>query len=82
MSLGILVGRDSSEEKIGPVYGAAGDFVRKFREQFGSLACRDLIGYDISNPVQRKLIMIHKVKEKTCTGLIEWAATELEQYLP
>ena len=82
MALGILVGRDSADEKIGPAYGTTGDFVKKFEKRFGSLACRELTGYDPSNPVQLKLMAVNKVKEKTCAGLMEWAVDELEQYLP
>ena len=82
MALGILIGRDSAEEKIGPVYRATGDFVKKFDKRFGSLACRELTGYDPSNPVQLKLMAVKKVKEKTCAGLMEWAVDELKQYLP
>ena len=82
MALGILVGRDSAEERIKPAYEATADFVQKFEKRFGSLACRELTGYDPSNPVQLKLMAVKKVKEKTCAGLMEWAVGELEQYLP
>lgn len=82
MCLGILIGRDSAEEKVGSVYKASSQLAKKFEEKFGTLACRELTGFDLSDPVQLKLMAAKKVKEKTCAGLLEWAVDELEKYLP
>jgi hypothetical protein len=81
MALGILKGRDSAEERVEPVLDEAHAFMKDFRKRFGTAECRQLTGYDLSRAGQRKLFAIGRVKEKTCAGLLEWAAEELSRHL-
>ena len=82
MALGILRGRDSSEEKVEAAFEAAADFVSKFRERFESVDCRALTGLDLSSMAQRKLMAVGKVKERRCRVYMEWALDELSAHLP
>ena len=82
MALGMLKGRDSAEERVELVLEEARAFMENFRERFGTAECRQLTGYDLSSSRQRKLFFVGRVKEKTCAGLLEWAADELSRYLP
>lgn len=81
MALGMLKGRDSAEERVEAVLEEARAFMENFRERFGTAECRQLTGYDLSNSRQRKLFFVGRVKEKTCAGLLEWAADELSRHL-
>ena len=82
MALGLLKGRDSGEERVEPVLEEAGVFMEKFRQHFGTVQCRELTGYDLSLSRQRKLFALKKGREKTCAGILEWAADELSRHLP
>jgi C_GCAxxG_C_C family probable redox protein len=82
MALGILRGRDNSEEKVDAAFEAAADFVSKFRCRFESVDCRALTGLDLSSSAQRKLMSIGKVKERRCRVYLEWALDELNAFLP
>lgn len=82
MALGILRGRDSSEEKVEAAFEAAADFVSKFQRRFESVDCRALTGLDLSSAVQRKMMTVGKVKEKRCRVYLEWAVDELAAHLP
>jgi hypothetical protein len=81
MALGMLKGRDSAEERVEAVLEEARAFMENFRERFGTAECRQLTGYDLSSARQRKLFALNRVKEKTCAGLLEWAAGELSRHL-
>jgi C_GCAxxG_C_C family probable redox protein len=82
MALGILRGRDSSEEKVDEAFDAAAAFVSKFQRQFESVDCRALTGLDLSSLAQRKLMSVGKVKERRCRVYMEWALEELAAHLP
>ena len=82
MALGILRGRDSSEEKVEAAFEAAADFVSKFQRRFGSVDCQALTGLDLSISAQRKLMAVGKVKERRCRVYLEWALDELAAHLP
>lgn len=82
MALGILMGRDSADDKIEPVYETTHRFVSAFKKRFGETDCRALTGLDLSIPEQRKLMASLKVKEKNCAGYLEWALEELAPHLP
>jgi C_GCAxxG_C_C family probable redox protein len=82
MTLGILRGRDSSEEKVEAAFEAAADFVSKFRRRFESVDCLALTGLDLSRVAQRKLMAVGKVKERRCRVYLEWALDELTAHLP
>jgi hypothetical protein len=81
MALGILKGRDSAEERVEPALDEARAFMENFRERFGTAECRQLTGYDLSSARERKLFAIGRVREKTCAGLLGWAADELSRHL-
>ena len=82
MALGVLRGRDSSEEKVEAAFEAAADFVSRFQARFESVDCRDLTGLDLSRLSQRKLMAVGRVKEKRCRVYMEWALDELAAHLP
>src|SRR4030042_3090377 len=50
MCIGIKHGRDEVGRPEDKAHGLAGDFLRAFREEMGSIECRELTGIDLSTP--------------------------------
>jgi C_GCAxxG_C_C family probable redox protein len=56
-------------------------FINKFTELHGSVECRELIGYDLSNPAEFESARKSGVIEKKCHGFVYDAARILEDVL-
>ena len=56
-------------------------FIDKFTGLHGSVECRELIGYDLSNPAEFELAKESGVVEKKCHGFVYDAARILEDVL-
>jgi len=55
MILGLKYGRRRLEDgmdALGPCYEAGIELVDRFLEEYGSTGCRDVVGYDFSDPAQ------------------------------
>ena len=50
MCIGIKHGRDEVGQPEDKAQGLSGEFLRLFREEMGSLNCRELTGIDLSTP--------------------------------
>ena len=71
MSIGIEYGADdSSPEKRQKCYELALRLYRLFEKQHGSVLCRELIGYDLSDPEGLESARKAKVSEEKCPGFI------------
>jgi C_GCAxxG_C_C family probable redox protein len=72
MALGIKYGSDEpSIEKRERVYELARQLYKRFQSDSGSVLCRELIGYDLSNPAERKKAVHADVFEKRCNTFIQ-----------
>jgi C_GCAxxG_C_C family probable redox protein len=72
MAVGIEYGtNDPGVEKRAKAYTNAQALYNQFQKQHGSIMCRDLFKYDLSNPEQAAKARQAKVFEKVCTGLIK-----------
>jgi C_GCAxxG_C_C family probable redox protein len=56
-------------------------FIDKFTELHGSVECRELIGYDLSNPAEFESARESGVVERKCHGFVYDAARMLENVL-
>jgi C_GCAxxG_C_C family probable redox protein len=56
-------------------------FIDKFTELHGSVECRELIGYDLSNPAEFESARESSVFDKKCHGFVYDAACILEDVL-
>ena len=56
-------------------------FIDRFNELHGSVECRELIGYDLSDPAEHKLARKNKVFETKCRSFVYDAARILEDIL-
>jgi C_GCAxxG_C_C family probable redox protein len=84
MAIGVKYGTDEpSLEKRLKAYGLANELYKKFEKQHGSVLCRELIGYNLSNPKELRRAQQSKVFEKKCTIFVRTVIgnlMELDKY--
>jgi C_GCAxxG_C_C family probable redox protein len=73
MGLGLKYGFTAPDGKDA-MYEIAQEFMRHFEERHGSLACRELIGFDISTPETRARAQQAGVFTTVCPFLVRDAA--------
>jgi C_GCAxxG_C_C family probable redox protein len=74
MALGIKYGtNEPSLEKRLKAYELAQKFYKRFEKQFGSVLCRELIGYDLSNPEELEKTNTANVFEEKCSNFVRKA---------
>ena len=57
------------------------EFIDKFGALHGSVECKELIGYDLSNPAELEAASTDDAREKKCRGFVHDAARILEDVL-
>ena len=75
MAIGMALGNREPEDAQtrDRAYAAVIEFNRRFKERFGSLICRELLGADSSTPEGKKLLADHPEKKAVCPSLITGA---------
>jgi C_GCAxxG_C_C family probable redox protein len=63
-------------------YALGGRFAQEFAARHGSIACRDLLGADISDPEQRRALREQGVFDSLCPQFVSGAVLLLEELLP
>jgi C_GCAxxG_C_C family probable redox protein len=78
MALGLKYGMTDAANQAAKetTYAAVQAFARKFRERFGTLDCRDLLGTDLSAPEGLAIAREQQLFSRRCPVLIQ-AATEI-----
>ncbi len=71
----------ANEESRQETHKLVKDFINRFTALHGSIECRQLIGYDLSNPAEFELARKSEVVEKKCRGFVYDAAYVLEDVL-
>jgi len=72
MAVGIKYGtNEAGVEKRAKAYANAQTLYKLFAKQHGSVMCRDLFKYDLSNPEQAAKARQEKVFDKVCQPLIK-----------
>jgi len=66
MCIGIKHGRDEVGQSEDKAQGLGGALIRLFREEMGSLNCRELTGFDLSTPEGVKQFLSSDVPVKVC----------------
>jgi C_GCAxxG_C_C family probable redox protein len=59
-------------------FSAVQDFVEQFKSRHGSIVCRDLLGFDISDRNAFREAMKQGIPQKICPGLVQDAAEIVE----
>jgi len=71
MALGIKYGdNEPSLQKRLKAYKLAQKFYKQFEKNHGSVLCRELIGYDLSDPKELEKARKEKVFEEKCTNFV------------
>ena len=79
MAIGIKYGsNEKGEEKNIQAYSKVNTLYRLFEQQHGSVLCRELIKYNLSNPAELDKARQEDVFSKICTNLVR---TAMENYL-
>jgi C_GCAxxG_C_C family probable redox protein len=80
MAIGIKYGtNEPSAEKRSRAYRLANKFYRRFEKQYGSVLCRELIGYDLSNPEELDKARKERVFEEKCVNFVRKAVEILAE---
>ena len=83
MAIGLMHGQTdvNDEESRQETHELVKKFIEKFTEVHGSVECRELIGYDLSNPTEFESARESAVIENKCRGFVYDAARILEDVL-
>jgi C_GCAxxG_C_C family probable redox protein len=83
MVIGMKQGMTHSDDTAAreKTYALVQQFIRDYTTKNGSIACPDLLGYDMADPVQFKEAQEKKVAARICPGLVEDAVIVLERIL-
>lgn len=83
MVLGLKYGQyeaDNNEQKS-RAYAIASEYTNRFKELNGSIVCRDLLGYDLTNPEEMVYIKEKNLFADICPKMIKSAVEVLESLL-
>lgn len=83
MVLGLKYGHHESDnhEQKSHAYAIATEYTKRFKEQNGSIVCRDLLGYDLTKPDDMACIKEKNLFADICPKMIESAVEVLESIL-
>ena len=78
MVLGLKYGHchSENEEEKGRAYRISEDFMNRFIQKNGTVVCRELLGYDLSEPEDMKKIKELNLFKTTCSEMVR-CATEI-----
>jgi C_GCAxxG_C_C family probable redox protein len=81
--IGLKYGRTEAddEESKEKTYRLGEEFLEEFKSRAGSTVCRELLGYDISDPEQRQVAQEKELFDSVCPRLVRDAAETLKQVL-
>jgi len=71
----------NDEESRQETHRLVKEFIDKFEALHGSVECKALIGYDLSNPTELEAARADDAREKKCRGFVHDAAVILEDVL-
>ncbi len=83
MVLGLKYGHSHAEdiEEKGKAYQIAEDFMNRFIAEKGTVVCRELLGYDVSNQEDVAKIKELDLFKTTCPEMIKCATAMVEQMI-
>ena len=78
MAIGLVYGRKDTKDREAKekIYGIVDEYLKKFKEKYGTLSCRELIGCDMLTPEGLKKIKDEKVHVNICAPIVEFAERE------
>ena len=78
MAIGLKCGRDSGDDldAKAETYAKVEQFTNAFREKFGSIICRELIGCDLRTPEGSQAAKERNLHLGFCSDIVAFAAEE------
>jgi C_GCAxxG_C_C family probable redox protein len=73
MAIGVKLGREEPEQSYDEVNALTRRFLQSFREQMGSLHCRDLIGTDLGTPEGLQAYRASDLPMRVCLPAVGFA---------
>ena len=73
MAISLCVGRTDPNESVAPAYITVRKFLEMFKDRFGSINCRDLIGCDLGTEEGQNYFKSNDIREH-CKGYTKEAA--------
>jgi C_GCAxxG_C_C family probable redox protein len=73
MAIGVKRGREEPEQSVTEINALARRFLQGFREQMGSIYCRDLTGKDLSTPEGLQQYRASDVPMRVCLPAVGFA---------
>ena len=83
MVLGLLYGHSESDDldTKARAYAMAEEYMNRFIKKNGSVVCRELLGYDLSKPEEKAVILEKNLFHTMCPNLICSAVEILDEFL-
>lgn len=83
MVLGLLYGHSESDDldTKAKAYVMAEEYMNRFIKKNGSVVCRELLGYDLSKPEEKAVILEKNLFHTMCPNLICSAVEILDEFL-
>ena len=83
MVLGLLYGHSESDDHDtkAKAYAMAEEYMNRFIKKNGSVVCRELLGYDLSKPEEKAVILEKNLFRTVCPDLIRSAVEILDEFL-
>ena len=83
MVLGLLYGHSESDDldTKTKTYAMAEEYMNRFIKKNGSVVCRELLGYDLSKPEEKAVILEKNLFRTLCPDLIRSAVEILDEFL-
>ncbi len=84
MVIGLKYGQDTAADKEARQrsYAVARQFALEFAERNGSITCRELLGADINDPEQWRVLRERGAFDSLCPRFVASAVNLLEELLP
>ena len=83
MALGLKYGFDQPGDAIGKkeMNAKGAEYLRRFKERCGAVNCRELLGYDVSDPEQAAEVVAQGLIPARCPHFVTAACEILEEML-
>ena len=74
-------GREIDEDAKKKTHALITEFEKRFAEENGSIVCKDILTYDLSNEEELKIIREQNLFETICPDIVESAVEILDEIL-
>ena len=81
IAAGWVHGKGSACEDRDMLYDISGSLVRSFTLRFGTIHCKELIGFDLGDPKERDKAFESGVFTEKCAGFVRFCAQEVNEHL-